>query len=267
MTFQPVVPFSGNAGWAFLTRTRETQEEAFQRAPALQRDTDYFRETIGGITSAKDLVADRRLLTVALGAFGLEDDLPNKAFIEKVLSEGTLDRDAFANKLADKRYAALAEAFGFDLAPPNTVLSTFPDELVSSFQARRFEQAVGNQDPAMRLALGLDRELQTIADREISEDGLWFTIMGTPPLRKVFEGAFNLPSTFGSLDVDRQLEVLKEAASRVFGDSSVRQFTQPDKQEELVRRFFVGSETAGLGATSVRGSVALSLLQGQQLQL
>lgn len=261
MTFQPVIPFSGNAGWSFLQRTLSSQQETFEKGTILQRDTEYFRENIGDVTSADQLVADRRLLSVALGAFGLDEDLPNKAFVEKVLAEGTLEEDAFANKLADSRYGSLAAAFGFDLAPPNTALTTFADDIIDRFETRQFEIAVGSQNENMRLALGLGRELEEISARDISEDGLWFTIMGTPPLRAVFESALNLPSSLGALDVDRQLEILKTKAAQVFGDSSVRQFNDPDKQEDLIRRFFVGSELNTQSATAVRGSVALSLLQ------
>lgn len=266
MTFQPVIPFGGNAGWSFLQRTLESQQATFEKGTVLRRDVDYFRENIGNISTAADLVADRRLLNVALGAFGLDDDLPNKAFIQKVLEEGTLERDAFANKLADSRYGSLAEAFGFDLSPPNTTLSTFPDEIIEAFETRQFEIAVGNQNETMRLALGLERELEEIAARDISEDGLWFTVMGTPPLRAVFEAAFNLPTSVGALDIDRQLEIFKSKAAQSFGDSSVRQFTDPENQEELLRRFFVGSDAGGVSATSIRGSVALSLLQSIQPQ-
>lgn len=267
MTFQPVIPFGGNAGWSFLQRTLESQQETFEKGTVLQRDVDYFRETIGSVSTAADLVADRRLLTVALGAFGLDDDLPNKAFIEKVLAEGTLEDGAFANKLADSRYASMAEAFGFDLAPPNTALSTFADDIIESFETRQFEIAVGNSDESMRLALGLGRELADISAGDLSEDALWFTIMGTPPLRAVFESAFNLPASIGALDIDRQLEIFKSKAAQSFGDSSVRQFTDPENQEELLRRFFVGSELAsGTSSSAIRGSVALSLLQSIQPQ-
>ncbi|MEO1238620.1 MAG: DUF1217 domain-containing protein [Pseudomonadota bacterium] len=233
----------------------------------MQRDVTYFRENIGAVNTAADLVADRRLLTVALGAFGLDDDLPNKAFVQKVLEEGTLERDAFANKLADSRYASLSEAFGFDLTPPNTALSTFADDIIEAFETRQFEIAVGNQNESMRLALGLGRELEEITARDLSEDALWFTIMGTPPLRAVFEAALNLPTSVGALDIDRQLEIFKSKAAQSFGESGVRQFTDPEKQEELLRRFFVGSELSiGGSSSAIRGSVALSLLQSIQPQ-
>ncbi len=261
MTFQPTIPLSGNAGWAFLQRTRDIQQEAFLQAPALKRDTDYFRENISNVTTAAELVDDRRLLTVALGAFGLDDDLPNKFFIQKVLEEGTLDPESFANKLSDKRYAQLSEAFGFDLQPPNSALSTFADQIISQFEVRQFEIAVGEQDESMRLALGVEREIAALVASDTTDDGLWFTVMANPPLRSVFEGALRLPSELGALDVDRQLEILKDKSLSVFGDSSVRQFEDPEKQEELIRRFLFSSEAAGVGASTIRGSVALSLLQ------
>ena len=134
MTYQPVVPVGGYAGWVFLNRTMDTQQAAFNSSAAIQRDVDYFKENIGEISSAEALVNDRRLLSVALGAFGLDDDINNKYFIQKVLDDGTLDDDALANKLSDKRYFEFSKAFGFgDFDTPNTVLSEFPDDIVNEY--------------------------------------------------------------------------------------------------------------------------------------
>ena len=71
--FQPVLPLSGFPGWILLNRTFESQSEAFNASPQIVRDTDYFVEYIASVRTAEELVADRRLLSVALGAFGLED--------------------------------------------------------------------------------------------------------------------------------------------------------------------------------------------------
>ncbi len=77
--FQPIVPQTGYVGWRFLERTTETQRVAFEKSPELLRDLEYFKENISKATTAEDLVNDRRLLRVALGAFGLEDDLGKRA--------------------------------------------------------------------------------------------------------------------------------------------------------------------------------------------
>ncbi len=33
MTYQPVIPYGGMAGWAFLQRTQEAQQDAFEKKP------------------------------------------------------------------------------------------------------------------------------------------------------------------------------------------------------------------------------------------
>ena len=262
MSFQPVVPSGGLAGWAFLQRTREVQQAAFDRSPSQQRETERFLERIGSVTSAEQLVADRRLLAVALGAFGLEDDIDNRFFIRKVLEGGTSASDSLANRLADKRYAAMSEAFRFDLNPPNTVLSDFGARIVSAYRERQFEVAVGVQSTDMRLALGLSRELTDLSARSLSNDGLWFTVMATPSLRTVFETGLGLPPTLGTLDIDRQLGVFRDRARSVLGTDDLRQIAAPDRQTELLRRFLLSSAGAAGPTAATPGATALAILQG-----
>ena len=263
MTFQPAIPLGGLAGWSFLNRTREAQQDAFASSASVQRNLEYFRENIEKVTNAEDLVQDRRLLEVALGAFGLSEDINNKFFIQKVLNEGVSKDEAFANRLADKRYASMAEAFGFDLSPPNTVLSSFPNDIEAAYITREFEVAVGNQNENLRLAIGLDRELTALADKGLNEEVAWFTIMGTPPLRTIFEGALNLPVQTGALDIDRQLEIFQEKSLRSFGTTNPLDLVEPERQEELIRKFLLRSEINAQASLTAPGSVALSLLQSQ----
>ena len=142
MSFQPVIVGSGLVGWQFLQSTGDRQREVFDRSSALTRDTDYFEANIGKIGSAEALVDDRRLLRVALGAFGLQDDIDNRFFIEKILAEGVSSPDALANKLTDERYKELARAFGFDSQfGPRTTRTGFGAEIVAKFRVQEFEVA------------------------------------------------------------------------------------------------------------------------------
>lgn len=263
MSYLPVIPSGGQVGWNFLTRTREDQQRAFDSSGANQRATEYFRENIGKVETAEQLVADRRLLSVALGAFGLDDDIENRFFIRKVLEEGTLDDRSFANRLSDKRYFAMAKAFAFDLSPPNTAISDFPDEIIESYRTRQFEIAVGTQDEDLRLALGIEREIVDLAGRGLTEDAAWFTIMGNPPVRRVFETALGLPAAFGAIDVDRQLDVFREKSERVFGTSDPAAFADPELRESLIRTFLFRADLAANATLTSRSSVALTLLQSQ----
>ncbi|MCK0126040.1 DUF1217 domain-containing protein [Gelidibacter sp. F2691] len=262
MSFQPVIPFGGAAGWAFLQRTKEAQQHAFENGAVVQRDVQYFEENIGNITTAEQLVGDRRMLSVALGAFGLSDDINNTYFIRKVLEDGTLDTDALANKLSDKRYFEMAKEFGFgDYNIPRTQISDFGARTVEAYKERQFEIAVGNQNQDMRLAMGLERDLGNIIDKSTTDAGKWYSVMGNPPLRQVFETALGLPKSFGTIDIDQQLEVFQEKSERYFGSSSVDQFADPAKLEELTRLFLARSQIASGTAALSSNSIALTLLQ------
>ncbi|HMO07299.1 MAG TPA: DUF1217 domain-containing protein [Paracoccaceae bacterium] len=264
MSFRPAIPVDGLVGWAFLKRTEPRQRAAFAAAPAQQRDEDYFRARIGSVRTADDLMADRRLLRVALGAFGLEGDINSRAFIRKVLTDGTLREGALSNRLADKQYRAFSAAFGFgDFAIPRTQLSDFADGILSSWRTRRFEAAVGEQSNTLRLALNAEREVAQLAGRRVSDETMWFTMMGNAPLREVFETALRLPKSFGALDLDRQLATFRARAEAAFGSSRFDQFATPEGSADLVRRFLVVAETPVAGAATAPGSAALALLQSQ----
>lgn len=261
MSFSPVVPLSGYAGWTYLKRTMTAQQTAFTASPQRQRDADYFREKIGTITTAEELVSDRRLLRVALGAYGLDSDINNRFFIRKVLEEGTLKEGALALRLADPHYRELSAAFGFgDFSIPNTQISDFADKTLAAYERRQFEAAVGEQSDTLRLALNAERELPLLAAKSSSEDTKWYSVMGSAPLRQVFQTVLGLPSSFAAIDIDQQLGVLKEKSDRMFGSEGISQFADADKMTKLIRTFVTRSDASTLPAAA-GGAAALQLLQ------
>jgi len=262
--FQPVVPIGGLAGWAFLQDTLARQTEAFDKSPVLTRDTEYFEANISQIRSAEDLVSDRRLLRVALGAFGLQDALNSRFLIRRILEEGT-GEDALATRLTDERYTKLADAFGFDDAVPRTQELGFGAEIVAKYRAREFEIAIGNQDEAMRLALNADRELAEMAVSDDSDETRWFQIMGTPPLRQVFETVLGLPDGFGQLDIDRQLDIFQEKSRTRLGLDSLNDLADDDVRQELIRTYLLRDQIKSVSVVSSM-SIALTLLQSSQSQ-
>ncbi len=264
MSFQPVLPTGGYVGWRFLERTLERQQAQHAATPAAQRDEAHFRKKIGQIDNARALTNDRQLLRVALTAFGLEEDLPNRAFVQRVLESPTSERGSFVNRMADRRYQAMAAAFGFGEAEgPRTREPDFADRILEQYRGRSFEAAVGAQDGSMRKALALQRDLADIAQREGSDRAHWLRVLGTPNLRSVFETAFALPSAFGAQDLDRQVDIMQQRTRAAFGEPSISQFADPDKREALIRRFFVGEQISQVSTMSSSGT-ALTLLQAGQ---
>jgi len=260
--YQPVIPMGGLAGWRFLQQTYDTQFEAFSKSTELKRDTDYFRDNIGAVSTAEDLVSDRRLLSVTLGAFGLQDDINNRFFIQKMLEEGTTNEDALANRFTDPRYKEMSEAFGFG---PGEYLKTgeagFVDAIINRFETSSFEVAAGEQDESMRIALYAQHEVAELAGADKSNDAKWFTLMGDPPMRALFEKALNLPSSIGQIDVDQQLGVFKDRAQAVFGTDQLADFANPEMVEDLITKYVVRNQIASFSAGMTGQSIALTLLQ------
>ena len=72
MSFQVFTGGGGLPGWALLNRTGDRQRELVGNDPQVRRATEYYRDKIGEISSADDLLSDFRLLNVTLQTFGLE---------------------------------------------------------------------------------------------------------------------------------------------------------------------------------------------------
>jgi hypothetical protein len=261
MGFQPQIPLAGVAGWRLLERIEPTQRAAFEKGPELAREIAYFEENIAGITSAADLVADRRLLKVALRAFGLEGELDKKAFIRKVLEEGTADPKALAARLTDPAFRKLSDAFGFGgVSGARTGEPGFAAKIVAAYKTRAYESALGESDNDMRLALHFRREIAELAAQ--GETGAsWFSVLGSKPLRSVAEKAFGLPTAFGRIDVDRQNDLLREKAEGLFGTSDLSAFRDPENVEKMIVRFLARSQIEAGPSAGTRGSGALTLLQ------
>ncbi len=258
---QPLIPIGGLAGYNLLKSTMPTQRAGFDQNPRMQRDTEYFAQTIGSITNAEDLVKDRRLMRVALGAFGLGDDLGSTAFIRKILEDGSEADDALANRLTDSRYREIAREFGFgDLLGARTGYPGFGDRIAEQFREREFERAVGDQDQAMRLALNAERALPDMVTEDTSETTKWLQILGNPPLRELFETALGLPDGFGAVDLDRQISELTDRSGRQLGLDSLADLAAPEQMDNLIRRFLLRDQVASFSIQQA-GSAALTLLQ------
>lgn len=261
MSFVPSLSGNGYSGWRLLQRTMPAQAEALARSAPNLRDAEYLRRKIGTVQTAADLISDRRLLRIVLTGFGLEADLNNRAFLERVLESDPEAPRSLVNRLADKRYLEMATVLGFGNATPrNRSSPAFADRLIAQVNSRKFETAIGEKDASMRLALALDRDLTAIAERDSSDPAKWFAVLGSPSLRKVFETAFRLPASFGALELDRQVSILTRATARVFGSGSLSQFSQSEQREELVKRFLLAEQVRNVSTTS-SDRTALTLLQ------
>lgn len=264
MSFAPLLPASGVAGFRLLAATETAQRAVFERQPEITRDVDYFAANIAEVRTAEDLVADRRLMRVALGAFGLDEEIDKSAFMRKILAEGSEDSDAFANRLVDPRYTRFARAFGFgDTLGARTADVGFSGAITDAYQERQFEIAVGEQDDGLRLALNFRREIRTFATASDPAGSAWFSAMGDLPVREVLEGALGFPSGASQLDIDRQRDEFRDLNSKTFGSNSLAVFENPETIDKAITRFLARRSIDEGPSANTRGFAALTLLSAQ----
>ncbi|MBY6135233.1 DUF1217 domain-containing protein [Leisingera sp. XS_AS12] len=222
--------------------------DAFQNGwPEYVNKMDIFVQEIGDkaadLSQARDVVFDLDLFAATLDLFGQsrrEDDFNT---VIKALDSDLSDEISFVNLHYDKGLRAMAEAFAFNKGETGlTYPEGFAAELVELYQDRQFEIQIGESDSNMRLALAFEREMQGVVDAGGSEDAHWYNIMGSPPLRTVFETALALPSSFAQLDIERQLSELKERSYSAFGTSHPADYLEPDLMDQFRRRFLMMSE-------------------------
>ena len=83
------------------------------RAEYTKAEADYYKASIANVKSIDNLIADKRLLRVAMSAYGLNADAEDPKRIREMLAGGVTDPNSPANKLTDKSYAAFVSAFNF----------------------------------------------------------------------------------------------------------------------------------------------------------
>jgi Protein of unknown function (DUF1217) len=190
----------------------------------------------------------------------MESEIDKKAFIRKVMEEDMSDPKALVNRLTDKSYAKLAEAFGFGTAGgARTGDLGFAAKITAAYRTRAFEAAVGDADNNMRLAMNFRREMAELSQGEAGAS--WYTILGSKPLRQVFEKAFGLPKQFGQIDIDQQRDVMRDKTSGLFGVDNLTAFRDPAAVEKMINRFLARAQIEDGVKSFSPAAAALTLLQ------
>lgn len=82
-------------------------------AQYIKGEADYYAANISKVKSIEDLLKDKRLLTFAMAAYGLDASTQTAKQIRTMVNGGVTDPLSPANLLADKSYANFVGAFDF----------------------------------------------------------------------------------------------------------------------------------------------------------
>jgi hypothetical protein len=249
-----------------LNPVLDTQGNPVLKPGRLQVFLAAVADNPDGLENPDSFFDDTTLRGAALDLLGIPNTLANREQARRILESDPSVPTALINVFPDTRFIALADLLEFKPAAETT--RTYPagfvEQVTRNYLDRQFEIRVGEIDPAMRVALSLERELGQVARTGSNNDAKWFSIMASPPLRQVFEGAFGLPESFGSLDVDQQLPRLKARAEKLFGTSEISDFTDPERLDRLRQKYLLFNNAQSLGSSSSANiaSLILSSLTG-----
>ena len=201
--------------------TRSLNTTAAQ--PEVARESAYYLANIENVKSIDDFLANDRLFSFAMKAYGLGDMTYAKAFMRKVLTEGIDDSKSFANTLSDKRYLEFATAFNFArYGDTTTIFDRTRQGTVDNYVRQTLEQDAGAQNEGVRLALYFQRKASSITSP--------YSILADSALLKVVQTALGIPAASSSMDIDLQAKMI---SNRV----DVTDFQDPDKLNKFIARF------------------------------
>jgi Protein of unknown function (DUF1217) len=193
---------STNATYKLLTQNIDRSLANIGKTPEVQRETTYYLATIGKIKTIEDFLANDRVYTYAMKAFGLKDMVYAKAFVKKVLTDGIDSANSFTNQLTDPRFKELATAFNFkNLGATTTIFDRTQKGVVNKYLQVQLEQQAGSTNDGVRLALYFRRKAQEITSA--------YSILGDAALYKVAQVALNLTSSGNANNLDAQAEIIR----------------------------------------------------------
>jgi hypothetical protein len=189
----------------------------------VQTETTYYLANIGKVKSVKDFMADNRLFTYALAAYGLDSTTEDMDFIEKILDGGTRDPDSPANQTDDVRYQAFVAAFDFEgMGETATTFSRAQQPAVDKYLRQTLEENAGDENEGVRLALYFERKAPTLTS--------FYEVLADPALSSVIRTALSLPDSFASADIDKQVQLFEQKFD-------IEDFSDPEKLGEFLTRF------------------------------
>ena len=201
-----------------ITRSLDTSLTSLARRPDIAVEVKFYRERIETIKSVDDFLGNDRVFRFAMKAFGLGDFSYAKAFMRRVLNEGTDAPRAFANQLTDGRYREFAETFNFQrYGETATIFDRTRQGTIDRYLRQSLEEEEGARNESVRLGLYFERKAGGI-------DGP-FDILSDKALTQFIYTALGLPAATSAMNIDRQADLL----------SSRLDFTQLKSPESVTR--------------------------------
>jgi len=207
---------------------QQASDPTAQQDKTLTDDT-YYATTMGSVKTVDDFLKDKRLVTFALDAYGLQDKNLSGDDLRKILTSDPTDPNSYINKPENSAYRPMALAFNFDtdgnLVPTPEQQVQTRGQLVATtdlYARQTLEEEAGDQDEGARLALYFQRLAPTITSA--------YSILGDKALLQVAQTALGLPTSMSNADIEQQAKMITDKLN-------LSDLKDPDKLNKFLARF------------------------------
>nr|WP_237351725.1 DUF1217 domain-containing protein [Rhizobium sp. ACO-34A] len=218
--------------YLLVNRDMKTSLTRVANESTVSRDTAYYEENIGNITTVDEFVNDYRLFSYAMKAYGLEDMTYAKAFMKKILESDLTDDSSFANSLTDTRYQDFAAAFNFAGETTKAQTSVQTDTLLTAYQ----DSFTAEEDAIQTEVDYYEKKISSITSVD--------QLIGDSRLRSYVLESFGLDATYTSKSYLKQV-----LTSDLTDPDSVANKASSDAWRELAASFSFNTDGSVNGTT------------------
>ena len=232
------------ANYRLLTRDTTNSLQRIADLPEVSREVEYYRANISQVKSIEDLLANQRLFSFAMTAFGLGDMVYAKGMMRKALTDGLESPDSFSLRLSDTRFRDFVETFNFkSLGSATTAFDRTQQGTIDRYLRQLFEEKAGETNEGLRLALYFERKATDLASV--------YSILADKAIYQVVRTTLSLPDAISASDIDKQAQLLDEKIN-------IEDFNDSKKLSAFIVRFLSLYEIDSSSAVS--SSPALAVL-------
>jgi len=207
---------------------RKTRYDHDDQKDAATKEASYYTETMQGIKTRDDFLADSRLVNFVLESYGIDPKDVTADFMKQAMSSDLDDPKSFVNSQDDHRFVDIVSSFNFDadgkIAVKDTTVQDRHGRMTTDYQflQESLEEQTGEDSTGAQLALYFKRMMPQI--------NTGYDILGDKALLEVFRTAYQLPAEMSNMDVDKQKALVDKYMD-------LEKLQDPDELNKFMSRF------------------------------
>jgi len=187
-------------GWALLQKNSAAIEKSYAADSSSASDIAYFQSVAPTLTTPAALLSNYRALSFVCTAYGLGSEVDQTAILKQLMTQNPNASTSLAQQLSDNNYRVFATAMS-NWSPPPFSSATGINAAIAGYQQNSFDTSVGTDSTSLQSAMYFTQNAKGVTSL--------YQLMSDPALLNVVTTALGIPSAFGNLSFQQQVNILK----------------------------------------------------------